>query len=241
MEAVILSGGFAKRLLPISEFIPKPLLPLGGRPILDHIISKVKAIGIENIYLSVNKRFSDQFLYYASKIKDVNIEVIVEPTNSEEEKFGAIRGLGFAIGNIKRDDYLVIAGDNYFDFDLLPMKEFFNKKEKTTVALYDIGSTEMAKKYGVVKVDSDFRIQSFEEKPIKPKSTLISTGIYMFKNDLPDIINKYLKEGGNPDQLGHLIEWMIKNDTVYGFPFKGRWYDIGSIDIYKEVFNSFVK
>ncbi|MEM1654025.1 MAG: sugar phosphate nucleotidyltransferase, partial [Thermoplasmata archaeon] len=66
MDAIILSGGFAKRLLPISEFIPKSLFPLGGKPILDHIIQKLNAIGIRKIYISTNKKFSDQFEYFIS-------------------------------------------------------------------------------------------------------------------------------------------------------------------------------
>jgi glucose-1-phosphate thymidylyltransferase len=241
METIILSGGFAKRLLPISEFIPKPLLPLGGRPILDHIIAKVTGLGIDRIYLSVNKRFHDQFEYYASRRNDVRIEVIVEPTRSEEEKLGAIRGLGYALEHIQGKSYLVVAGDNYFDFNLIPMKDFFEKMGDTTVALYDIMSLEEARKYGVVSVDDHSKIIDFEEKPHRPKSTLISTGIYMFNEDLPSKIKKYMEEGNNPDQLGHLIKWMIKRDVVYGFPFKGKWYDIGSIEVYREVFNSFNK
>lgn len=240
MEAIILSGGFAKRLLPISEFIPKPLLPLGGKPILDHILSRIIPLNVNTVFLSVNKRFSDQFEYYASRRNDVRIEVIVEPTNSEEEKLGAIRGLRYALLHIRKDDFLVVAGDNYFDFDLRSMHDFFKDKCKTTVAVYDVENKDIAKKYGVVGIDNEFRILEFREKPAVPKTTLVSTGIYMFKNDLPEVIDEYLNTGKNPDQLGHLLEWIIDRDTVYGYPFKGKWYDIGTIETYREIFNMFL-
>ncbi|MEM4313117.1 MAG: nucleotidyltransferase family protein [Thermoplasmata archaeon] len=241
MDAIILSGGFAKRLLPISEFIPKSLFPLGGKPILDHIIQKLNAIGIRKIYISTNKKFSDQFEYFISLRKNLDISMIVEPTMAEEEKFGAIRGLAYALKQVNADSYAVIAGDNYFDFDLLPLKKFFEDKGKNVLALYDIGSIEEAKKYGVVNIDDEFRIKNFKEKPKNPESTLISTGIYMFNNKIQILIEKYLEEKNNPDQMGHLIEWLIKDDVVYGIPFKGRWYDIGTLEIYRYIFNNFSK
>ncbi len=109
MDGIILSGGFARRLVPISEFIPKPLLPLGGKPILDHIVEKLISINVKKIYLSVNKKFADQFQYYISLRKNIDMDLIVEPTLAEEEKFGAIRGLSYAFQHVKSDSYVTIS------------------------------------------------------------------------------------------------------------------------------------
>ncbi len=61
----------------------------------------------------------------------------------------------------------------------------------------------------------------------------------MFNDGIPQIVEKYLNEKNNPDQLGHLIEWMIRRYTVYGIPFTGKWYDIGTLEIYRYIFNNF--
>lgn len=240
MEAVILCGGFAKRLLPISEFIPKPMLPLGGRPLLDHIIDRIVKLKLDKVYLSVNKKFQDQFKYYSSKRNDIEIDLIVEPTMREEEKLGAIKGLYFALEKIRNDDFLVVAGDNYFDFELLKIYDFYFNKKSITIGLYDLKDYEDAKRFGVVEIDEHNKIKSFEEKPKIPKSKLISTGIYIFPNNIKYKLSNYISYKNNPDQLGHFISWLIKNETVYGIPLIGKWYDIGTIDTYRELYNSFL-
>ncbi len=240
MKAIILCGGFAKRLLPISEFIPKPLLPIAGRPLIDYIVDKISAIKPDKIYLSVNKKFQDQFGYYALKRNDLKIELIVEPTMKEEEKLGAIRGLKFAMDEIGTDEYIVMAGDNYFDFEILSVYENYLKTKKMSIGVYQLNSIDEAKRFGVVQIDENKKIISFEEKPEFPKSKLISTGIYIFSNDIKNNLDRYILDKNNADQLGHFISWLIKNNTVYGIPLMGKWYDIGTIETYRKIFNSFL-
>lgn len=240
METVILCGGFAKRLLPISEFIPKPMLPLGGRPLLDHIIDRVVKLDTKKIYLSINKKFQDQFIYYSSRRTDIKIELIVEPTMSEEEKLGAIRGLDFALERIEGDDYLVVAGDNYFDFEILNLHNFYLNKRSITIGLYELNNYDDARRFGVVQIDENYRVKNFEEKPKAPKSKLISTGIYLFPNKIKEHLKNYIHDKNNPDQIGHFISWLVNNEIVYGIPLKGKWYDIGTIETYRKIYNSFL-
>ncbi len=240
MKAIVLCGGFAKRLLPISEFIPKPLFPLGGKPLVDHIVDRIINIKINDIYLSVNKKFQDQFKYYASKRNDVKISLIVEPTMKEEEKLGAIKGLKYAMDRIDYDNFIVIAGDNYFDFELIDIYKKFMEINKITIGLFELSSLEEARRFGVVEIDENNKIISFEEKPDKPKSKLISTGIYLFPNGVSEKLTKYINDKNNPDQLGNFITWLIKNEDVYGIPLKGKWYDIGTLETYRELYNSFL-
>ncbi len=95
--------------------------------------------------------------------------------------------------------------------------------------------------YGVVSINHDGKIIDFEEKPGEPRSTLVSTACYAFtKNGVKNIL-RYLDEGNDPDKMGHLIEWLHKNDDVFGFVFRGLWFDIGSFESYNEANEYFAR
>lgn len=97
-----------------------------------------------------------------------------------------------ALNILGEDDYLIVAGDNVFSFSL---KDFVdNFSGKTLIAVYDVGDFELAKRYGVVVLEKD-RVIDFEEKPANPKSTLISTGVYLFPRDVMKLLNEYLEDG----------------------------------------------
>ncbi len=236
MRSIVLCGGYAQRLLPISEFIPKPLLFVNGKPILDHIVDKIIEIGIKDIAISTNKRFEKHFIYYSRTRTDASFNIIVEPTVNENGKFGAVKGIKYALDKLEDDNYLVIAGDNYFTFDLKKMKEIFLENNETTIGVFDVKNLEEAKRFGVVLLDPKGYIKEFEEKPEDPKSTLVSTAIYFFPKDIKTWIDEFIHKTGRADQPGKLIKWLVKNRRVYGVKLEGEWYDIGTIDTYREIF-----
>lgn len=237
MKAIVLAGGFATRLYPVTEFTPKSLLPVVGEPIIHYIIDKIEAVKeVDLIYISTNKRFKKHFQnwlsHFCSKKK---IKLIVEETSEEKEKMGAIGSLNYLIKKEKiNEDLLVVAGDNLFDFELADFADFFRQKKAPIVAFYDIGSLEEAKKFGVAELDKDKKIVSFEEKPLKPKNTLISTACYLFPKETLKLFNEYISNKNNPDAPGYFVKWLSQKKPVYGFGFKGRWFDIGHMDAYKE-------
>jgi glucose-1-phosphate thymidylyltransferase len=245
MDALILCGGFAKRLEPITEFIPKMLLPVNGKPLLDYIISDVSSLGVDNIIISTNQKFLPQFEYFielrkrAGLIKE--IVLISEPTFSNEEKFGAVRGITYAIEQAGvNSDLLIIAGDNFYNFSLKNMLEHFKGNKKPTIALYNIKSIYDAKRFGVVKLEGA-RITEFEEKPNEPKSTLVSTGIYLYPKEVLSKFKKYIDDRNNPDAPGYFLQWLLKDTEVDGIVYHDDWFDIGTIDTYRELFNKFNK
>lgn len=240
MDALILCGGFATRLEPITLFMPKPLLPIGGRPLLDHIIDSVASSDVDKIVIATNKRFADQFEYWMeSKISKgfgKKLELVVEPSLHNNTKFGAIKGIKYAIEKANlNDDLLIVAGDNYYDFSIMDVINEFNTKKTPTLCVYDVSSIEEAKKFGVIGMENGV-ITDFSEKPSIPKSTIISTGIYVFDKEQIKKIDEYLKDGNNPDSPGYFIQWLIKNTKTHGVVGKGTWIDIGTIDSYKKVF-----
>jgi glucose-1-phosphate thymidylyltransferase len=239
MQAVVLAGGFAKRLWPLTRDMPKPLLSIAGKPIIEHILEKLGDVEeIDKIYISVNEKFEPHFkewLLGADFPKQ--LEIVTEPTKREEEKLGAVGALGFLIREKGiSDDLLVIAGDNLFDFD---MRKFIEGHESgfPKVAVYDMEEPEkIKKKYGVVVLDEKSVIKEFQEKPENPPSTLVSTGCYFFPRSAVEMIYEYLKGKNNADAPGFFISWLSKQVAVQGFVFDGdsRWFDIGSIESYKE-------
>lgn len=241
MDALILCSGFAKRLEPLSEFVPKPLLYIDQEPLIDHIIDRIGNVGVDRIVVTTNRRFSPQFRYWMKSqaaVRRKQIELLVEPTVDHEEKFGAIKSIDYALRNAgMRDDTLLLAGDNYFDFDLSPLVGSMHERGKPVIALYDVKSYEDAKMFGVVQVDGRGSITEFEEKPERPKSTLVSTAIYAYPKEYLHLFGAYLKEGGSPDGIGHFLEWLIRKDTVYGHVYStGSWFDIGTLTTYRKLF-----
>jgi glucose-1-phosphate thymidylyltransferase len=239
MRAVILAGGFAKRMWPLTRSVPKPLLPVAGKPIIEYILEKLLEIEeIGNVYISINKKFEQTFEKWAeeSGFGD-KVSIITEPTMREEQKFGAIGALGFLLLNEEiKDDLLVVAGDNLFDFDVGKFIKS-GKESSPVVALYDMFEPAKVRgKYGVVVLDKDNIIKEFHEKPDKPKTSLVSTGCYLFPKKSVGLVHEYLSNGHNPDAPGFFISWLAKQMPVMGFVFdsESKWFDIGSFESYEE-------
>lgn len=233
MKAVIMAGGYATRLWPITKTRAKPLLPLGSRKIIDFVYEKVIDFEIP-IILSTNKRFEEDFREWS---KGKRVEIVAENTRNEEEKLGAVRALAEIAKDIK-EDLLVIAGDNVFTFSL---KEFYKKFEslrKPLVALFDVGDLELAKRYGVAELEGE-RIVRFYEKPEKPPSTLIGIGVYLLPKSSVEILLEYVENRRRSDNLGDFISYLCQKEEVYGFPFNGSWYDVGNSDSYLEAFKTY--
>lgn len=232
MRAILLCGGFAKRLWPLTLDKPKALLDVGGRALLDYIVDKIECLrDVDEIIISTNAMFEPAFREWIGKRAFAKpIKLVVEPTRSEHEKFGAIRGLHWLIKECKIDeDCLVINGDNLFDFELTEPLNFYKKIGTPVVALYDVKSLELAKLFGVVRLDGT-RIAEFVEKPANPPSTLIGIGCYMFPRNMLSAFDEYLS-GGNPkDAPGHFIAWLCKHQTVHGWTWRGTWFDIGDFE-----------
>jgi len=236
MKAVILAGGYARRMWPLTKNKPKHLLPVAGKPMLDYVMASIESLPtLDEIYISTNMRFQNQFKRYLDGVHTKKkLHLFVEDTLSEEEKLGSVGALGYLIRkNGLDDDLLVIGGDNIFSFKMTDFVNYFYAKKANVIALYNLGNKEKARLYGVVHIDEERRIVDFQEKPADPQSTLISTACYAFTRKGVRNVLKYLEEGNDPDKMGHFIEWLYKHDDVYGFVFTGVWFDIGSLESYK--------
>jgi glucose-1-phosphate thymidylyltransferase len=226
MKALILAAGYATRLRPLTDSVPKQLLPVGGRPMVDWILDKIREAGIDDVHLVTNGRFAEDFEQWAT---GTGVVVHNDGTATNETRLGAIGDIQFVQANADLDDdLLVIAGDNLFDYSLLDYIGFWRERSgASAVAVYDVGDLELAKQYGIVSLDEDDRIVGFVEKPGDPPSTLCATATYLYARSHAKLVGTYL-EGGNPrDQPGHFIAWLHRREPVYGYRAGGGWYDIG--------------
>ena len=216
----------------MTENTPKPLLNVAGKPIIEHIIGKIEQINqLEKIYIITNDKF---YRHFAEWIKTFNfkipIEIINDGTKSNEDRLGALGDIIHLIDLKSMDnEFMVVAGDNLFELSLAEVVIFFKKKKSNVIVLHDVRDLDLAKHYGIVET-SDNLVVNFEEKPQSPKSTLASTGIYIFPKKTIPLIKKYIEQGNNPDKTGSFIEWLHKRDKIYSYITDKKWYDIGSIE-----------
>lgn len=234
MDSIVLAGGFGTRLGSIVEKTPKPLLEVGRKPVLSYIFRALDEFYSHDdingtCYLTVNKKFQAKFKEFLKKEKyNFTLELIVEDSDSEENKLGTERALNEVLKNkITSKEILVIAGDNIFSFEIYSLYTYFKKYPKRSiVALYDIKDLEKAKKYGCAVLDGfERKIIKFEEKPENPSSTLVNTTCYILENT---DLEKIRAEFDPKEDIGHL-DWLFRNNAeINGFVFEGYWFDIGT-------------
>ncbi|WP_435144007.1 sugar phosphate nucleotidyltransferase [Halobaculum sp. P14] len=233
MKAVVLAGGYATRLWPITRHRPKMFLPVGDGTVIDDVFEDLEADDrIDEVFVSTNERFAPEFETYLADSDFEKPTVSVEDTSEESEKFGVVGALAQLIDREGVDDDLVVvAGDNLISFDVADFVDFFETKSAPALAAYDVGSKELAKSYGLVQLDGD-RVVDFQEKPENPNSTLVSIACYAFPAETLPLFETYLSDGNNPDEPGWFMQWLQENDEVYAFTFDGAWFDIGTPESY---------
>jgi len=234
MDAVVLAGGYATRLWPITKHRPKMLLPVGDSTVIDRIFSELESDRrIGDVYVSTNERFAPDFREHLTESRYEKPELSVEETTAEAEKFGVIGALAQLIEREGvDDDLLVIAGDNLISFDVSEFVDFF-ENHGTSLAAYDVQSYDRAQAYGVVDVESG-QVVDFQEKPDRPKSTLVSIACYGFPAGTLPLLEEYLADDNNPDEPGWFLQWLHSRQSVYAFAFDGAWFDIGTPESYLE-------
>jgi glucose-1-phosphate thymidylyltransferase len=224
--ALILAAGYATRLRPLTDTIPKQLLRVGGRPMVDWILDKIRDAGIDDVHLVTNARFAPDFHDWAA---GKQVVVHDDGTTTNEDRLGAIGDIRFVQqhGEID-DDLLVIAGDNLFDYALADLLDFWREKDRlSAVAVHDVGDLELVRKYSIVELDPDDRIVDFVEKPEHPHTTLAATATYVYSREHAQLVGAYLDDGNPPDQPGNYVAWLHPRVPVFAYRFSGGWYDIG--------------
>lgn len=235
MQCILLAAGYATRLYPLTENMPKALLKLGDKTILEMVTDKIDEVDeVETIYIVTNDKFYTHFSKWADTYKGPkNIKVLNDHTTNNDNRLGAIGDLKYVIDNEKiNDEILVMASDNIFDFSLNDFADMYRRKNSDMICAHTIENKEDLHSMGVVELDENGKVLSFEEKPANPKSDLGVPPFYLYKKETLPLIEKYLAEGNNPDAPGHFIPWLIGESDVFAYVFDAVRIDIGTPESY---------
>ncbi|MFV0503657.1 MAG: nucleotidyltransferase family protein [Lachnospirales bacterium] len=237
MKAIILVAGYATRLYPLTKDMPKSLIEVGGKTILDHIVDEINTLEeVTDIYLISNSKFYNHFLNWSNGKNKKNIEVLDDGTDNEDNRLGAIADMWYTIEQKKIDeDTLVIAGDNLFTYPLKKVKAYFDSKNSDVVCAKEINDVEILKGFAVATLDENDKITDLVEKPKIPKSNIGVYATYFYKKETLPLIKQYLDEGNKGDAPGYFTQWLYEKKEVYAYKFDGQCYDIGTFSALEAV------
>ncbi|MFH1033288.1 MAG: nucleotidyltransferase family protein [Pseudomonadota bacterium] len=224
VKAVIMAGGFGKRLYPMTQDLPKPMLPVGGRPLLEHIVEQLKDAGIKQMHVTTH--------YLPEKIREhfgdgsqfgVDLSYLCEET-----PLGTAGSLGLL--DPPRDTILVINGDILTRVDFAAMLAFH--REQDALITVGVRKLDLAVPYGVVEGQGGF-VTRLEEKPTV--SLFVNAGVYL----LEPAAFGYLPAGGHLDMTDLIQLALAEGQRVASFPIIEYWLDIGNPADYQKAQDEF--
>ena len=241
MKAIILAAGYATRLYPLTQNFPKPLLDVGGKPILDWLISDL-AEAVDEFIVVTNHKFASTFCDWKES-REANghtekITIIDDGTTSNEARLGAVKDIQLASEGIE-DDVFVMAGDNVLDFSLLPFISYAVEKQTSCVMAHEEHELAKLQKTAVITTDASGLITSYEEKPKEPKGTLAVPPFYYYRNVDIKRIAEALDAGCGYDAPGSFAAWLSHQTPMHAWMMTGSRYDIGDMASYEAVRDSF--
>ncbi len=238
-KALILAGGYATRLYPITLKVSKPLLKIDHRAIIDFAIQDLEKIeSLSEILVITNNKFYKDYLHWKKELKtNKKVTIINDSTKSDKTKLGAVGDMFYTVKKKNINcDLLVIGGDNIFEKHLISFVKFAqNKLPYASIGTYDLISKFSARRYGVVQLDQDQQVLDFQEKPEYPQSTEVAMCMYYFPKHTLVNFHEYVKKLKlDTDKAGSYIKWLMTKVKVFGFRFRGLWLDIGQVDTYRK-------
>ncbi|MBI5613865.1 NTP transferase domain-containing protein [Candidatus Gottesmanbacteria bacterium] len=226
MKGVILAGGLATRLRPLTFVTNKHLLPVYNKPMIYYSLESMKRAGIKEVLLTTS---GDHVGDFASLLKsgeefDLRLYYAIQ----KNPKGGIADAISLAEEFSHEDSILVLLGDNIFNYDLKNAVKMFEKKSLGSM-VFGVRMPTKSGQYGVIEIDSSGAVVSIEEKPAEPKSNIAQTGIYMYDHkvfeyikkltpsgrgelEVTDLNNSYLSQG----KLGcEVLDWWVDAGTSY--------------------------
>lgn len=242
MNVIILAAGYATRMRPISKYIPKPLLPVGPKRVIEYALEQLERIEeIQRIVIVTNSFYIDHFNEWLERYLGVGrwsgtpIELLDDGTRTNEERLGAIRDIAYAIDNgCSGGDFMILGGDVIFGFSLEGFIGFQKRMRADTITIHRLDDPVLMRRTGNVEIDGSSKVVRFVEKPERPISLYASPPLYIFKQETAALIQEYLENGEAADAPGNFIAWLCDRRDVYAYLFEEARYDIGDIRSYKD-------
>ncbi|MEM0038099.1 MAG: nucleotidyltransferase family protein [Zestosphaera sp.] len=219
LKAAIIAGGLAKRLRPITEEIPKSLVEVAGKPVIEWQLRWLKSNGVDSIVILAGYRYEKLIEFLGSGRKfGVSVTYVVEDTPL---------GTGGAIKNaepyLRNEIFVAVNGDVITDIPIVKLVDAVKRSEALAAA---IALVPLKSPYGVVKISTDGRVENFVEKP-SIEDYLINAGVYVMKSD----IFNYLPEVGDIERTA--FPQLAREGRLHGMKFTSNYWK--SIDTIKDV------
>ncbi len=226
MKAVILTGGLGTRLQPYTLFVPKPMLPLGDKPLLEHSINWLKKNNVKSVVLCVSYLRRNIQNYFQNG-EDFGVEIEYAVSNKPLATAGQLKTAEEFID----DDFVCMYGDSIFDFSLKDMiKQHQKNKSFITMCLYEYKSRLP---YGVIDTNKNNIITAWREKPEIVSN--INTGCYVMDPGVFPLIPKDVPYG--MDKV--IQKAMTKKEKLNGFSIKKGFTDVGDMPSYEKTYQEF--
>lgn len=226
MKAMVLAAGKGTRLMPLTGELPKPMAPVAGKPILQHIFELLARSGVEEVNVNVYHLAEAILDYYGSECSVDGMQVNIAP---EQRLLGTAGGVKRLAGCFD-DTFVVIMGDALTDVDVGEVVAFHKEKRAlATLALMRVSDTSQ---YGVVELDAESNVTGFQEKPAPEEaaSNLANTGIYVLE---PRALS-YIPEGAFFDFAEDVFPRLLAaGERFVGYEGDFYWSDVGNLDAYR--------
>jgi glucose-1-phosphate thymidylyltransferase len=222
MKGVILAGGRATRLRPLTQVTNKHLLPVYDKPLIYYPLEAMARAGVREVLLTTNPEHAGHFLQLLRSGGEFGLQLTYE---IQEEAGGIAQALALAEPFARGSRVLMLLGDNIFTHDLAASVQRFSEQERGAV----IFATEVEdpSQYGVIELDGD-RVVSIEEKPVAPKSKLAQTGIYLYDERVFSLLDQLTPSARGELEVTDLNNVYVREGTMRCEILDGWWIDAGT-------------
>ena len=222
MRGVVLAGGKATRLRPLTKVTNKHLLPIYDRPLIYYPLQAMALAGVHDVLLITNPEHAGHFIQLLGSGREFGLKLAYE---LQEEPGGLAQAVSLAESFAGQDRLLVLLGDNIFTHDLRPAVERFGARESGAVIFgVEMGHPEQ---YGVIELDGE-RVAGIEEKPALPKSHLVQTGIYMYDEHVWAHLRDLAPSARGELEITDLNNRYVRDGTMLCETLEGYWIDAGT-------------
>jgi glucose-1-phosphate thymidylyltransferase len=242
MTAIILCAGYATRMYPLTRNLPKPLLEVGGRPVLDYLMDQLLELpALADIHIVTNNRFYTAFQAWQtqwSRLLDASGRTLIlhnDGSTHNHNRLGACRDLDLVLDQIPAcEGYLVSAGDNIYRFAIKPLWHKFRQVRAHHIVALVENNPNKLRKTGVPLFNQTNRVIDIYEKPSQPPARRACPPLYFLMPSVRNHLKKFLSSNHDTDAPGHFIRYLCHREPLYGFKLNAERLDIGDMDSYHQ-------
>lgn len=222
MKGVIQAGGMGTRLHPVTLEIPKPLLPVKRKPIIQYLVELFLRYGVKPIYVIVNTKDKEVFFKWKREYRNHDVTLV-----EEKDRFGTWGGIQQYLQDDLTETFIVSNGDELKEIDIGAMVRFH--KQKKALATIAAVKVENPSDYGVLVSNKEGKVQEFLYKPKNPPTSFVMAGLYVAEPAL--FAFHYESESLMAEE--DVFPRVMREGKLYEFNYDGRWFDCGTFERYE--------